>query len=50
MWTDNYGSGGNMEGHLLIMRKEFYKTDFVMKLADNRVNSTVRELRKTGSN
>ena len=50
MWTEDFGSGGNMEGHLLMMRKEYYKSDFVSKTADNRVNSTVRDLKKKESN
>ena len=29
-WTADYGSGGNEEGHLLLMRSNYYKTEFIL--------------------
>ena len=45
-WTEDYGSGGNVEGHLLMMRREYYIDEFVNKIASNRVMSIKRSMNK----
>ena len=44
-WTEDYGSGGNEEGHLLMMRNHYYKTEFVVKSASTKVNAFLRQLK-----
>ena len=45
-WTDDYGSGGNEEGHLLLLRYHYFKTEVVMTKADNNVKSFIRRIKK----
>jgi hypothetical protein len=45
-WTDDYGSGGNEEGHLLLMRCHYYRTEFVLKNAKKNVNAFITQIKK----
>ena len=44
-WTDDYGSGGNEEGHLLLMRTDYYKTVYIVVNARDNVQSFLRQLK-----
>jgi len=45
IWTDDYGSGGNEEGHLLLMRCHYFKTEYVVKAAKVKVLAFLRQLK-----
>jgi hypothetical protein len=45
-WTADYGSGGNEEGHLLLMRSNYYKSEFILKNAKRNVQAFVTQLKK----
>ncbi len=45
-WTDYYGSGGNEEGHLLLLRYHYFKTEYCLCKADNNVKSFMRRIKK----
>jgi hypothetical protein len=45
-WTTDYGSGGNEEGHLLMMRKHYHHNEFVKVTATTNVNAAARRAKK----
>jgi len=45
-WISDYGSGGNEEGHLLLLRNHYYKNEFVIKNTRKNVNAFMTQIKK----
>ena len=45
-WTEDYGSGGNEEGHLIMLRRNFFVTEVVTGKADVNVKAFMRRIKK----
>ena len=45
-WTDDFGSGGNEEGHLLMMRFHYYRNEFVPKNVRKNVQAFMTQIKK----
>jgi hypothetical protein len=44
-WTDDYGSGGNEAGHLLMLRKHYHNTEFSSANAKRKVSQYLRDMK-----